>query len=86
MAKGTLVEVHFSNGKSRGTIKPVSGGQVDFFDFPGKLAIGGKVEFDAYSHKEMMGLNYGQQRPVAKALNGLSLGYPKRLSKLRNFG
>ncbi|MDO8642645.1 MAG: hypothetical protein Q7R76_03605 [Candidatus Woesearchaeota archaeon] len=84
MARGTLIEVQFANGKSRGTIKPVAGGQVDFYDFPGKLAYGAKVDFAAYSHKEMSSIPFGQQRPVAKELNGVGLMIPKSLKKVRN--
>ena len=83
MARGTLVEVHFSNGRSRGTIKPVAGGQVDFYDFPGRLEFGAKVDFAAFSHSEMGSISKGQQRRVAKSLNGTKLGIPKHLSKLR---
>lgn len=83
MARGTLVEVHFSNGRSRGTIKPVAGGQVDFYDFPGRLDINAKVDFEAFKHDEMGSISKGQQRPVAKSLNGVKIGIPKHLSKLR---
>ncbi len=84
MGRGTLVEVHYSNGRSRGTIKPVSGGQVDFYDFPGKLGVGGKVDFESFSHKEMGSISYAQQRRLAKTLNGVGLKIPGRLKRIRN--
>ncbi len=80
MAKGRVKTLIYANGRSSGTIKDVKGGLVAFHGFPGKLGRG-SVEFEMYTHKETGNLKLGNKRRLARSINTVPLGIPKKLLK-----
>ncbi|HIG96207.1 TPA: hypothetical protein HA249_04970 [Candidatus Woesearchaeota archaeon] len=76
MPKGVIGTIRQEKAGVSGLIKSELGPSFRFYNFPGKVDPGTKVDFKLYNDKELRGMSgkYG----IVRELNGIKLSKPRK--------